>query len=374
LKVFISSVTHVLKDERNALPPFLRLFDYEPLRFEDFVSQDRSGREACLAGVGAADAYLLLLGPRYGDPFPDTGLAPTAEEFRLARKRGIPILVFNKTVDEPVEPQQQAFKDEVGHYVNGRLWKSFADPLSLNQAVGEALKALPKPGGPMELHPIEEQRTVPWLHATEFSPDLVSAPVLELHLLPIGRQGLAGAGALAETARALARDARLSGFVSDAEPLTVGSDNARAWAVRPPESSGDWHRKTVEAFRGLVATSAGEAAGFVSLTTDFLGALVNQTSLQQDLAQLIGLVLPNVFPGTDLAPAVAMSAAERVWEGDPGEVGPRSAGSLRSQSGLTIVLEPKFVVGAEDLRRTTGDVAAELAARIVNDVRRLPAF
>lgn len=75
-----------------------------------------------------------------------------------------------------------------------------------------------------------------------------------------------------------------------------------------------------------------------------------------------------------MAPAVAMSAAERVWEGDPGEVGPRSAGSLRSQSGLTIVLEPKFVVGAEDLRRTTGDVAAELAARIVNDVRRLPAF
>jgi hypothetical protein len=30
MKVFISSVTHLLKEERAALPPFLRLFDHEP--------------------------------------------------------------------------------------------------------------------------------------------------------------------------------------------------------------------------------------------------------------------------------------------------------------------------------------------------------
>ena len=52
MKVFISSVTHLLKEERGALPPFLKLFDHEPLRFEDFEAQDRSSREACLAGVG----------------------------------------------------------------------------------------------------------------------------------------------------------------------------------------------------------------------------------------------------------------------------------------------------------------------------------
>lgn len=112
MKVFISSVTHFLKEERAALPPFLRLFDYDPLRFEDFEAQDRSSREACLAGVEAADVYLLLLGPRYGMPFQDTGLSPTAEEFRRARQRGIPILVFNKTVDEDDEPAQVDFKRE----------------------------------------------------------------------------------------------------------------------------------------------------------------------------------------------------------------------------------------------------------------------
>lgn len=103
MKVFISSVTHLLKDERNALPPFLRLLDHQPLRFEDFVSRDCSSREACLAGVDAADVYVLLLGPKYGEPFADTGLAPTAEEFTLARNRGIPILVFNKITEEAPE-------------------------------------------------------------------------------------------------------------------------------------------------------------------------------------------------------------------------------------------------------------------------------
>jgi hypothetical protein len=68
MKVFISSVTALLKEERNALPAFLQVADHEPLRFEDFTAQDRSSREACLAGVDAADVYLLLLGPKYGDP------------------------------------------------------------------------------------------------------------------------------------------------------------------------------------------------------------------------------------------------------------------------------------------------------------------
>jgi hypothetical protein len=134
MKVFISSVTAFLKEERNALPAFLKVADHEPLRFEDFTAQDRSSREACLAGVDAADVYLLLLGPKYGEPLPDSDRAPTAEEFTRARQRGIPILVFNKDVDEPDEPAQAEFKNEVGHYVSGRFWKSFTDPMSCNFA------------------------------------------------------------------------------------------------------------------------------------------------------------------------------------------------------------------------------------------------
>lgn len=54
--------------------------------------------------------------------------------------------MFNKIVDEDDEPAQADFKNEVGHYVNGRLWRSFTDAASCNQAVGEALKALAQNG------------------------------------------------------------------------------------------------------------------------------------------------------------------------------------------------------------------------------------
>jgi Domain of unknown function (DUF4062) len=374
LKVFISSVTHLLKDERNALPPFLRLFDHQPLRFEDFQSQDRSSREACLAGVEAADIYVLLLGPKYGTPWPDTGLAPTAEEFRRARNRGIPILVFDKVVDEPTESAQRAFKDEVGHYVNGRLWRTFTDPLSLNQAVGEALKALPSPGGPLELHPLPGPQPATWLDLAASTSGQVTAPVLELHLIPVGVSTLTSAITLRETARTLARDARSAGFVGDTDPLSTGSDNDTAWVVRPPHQEGGWQRITTDAFRGLSVTATGEAAAYLCLRTDTYGALVDQASLQRDLAQLLALVSPLVVSADGVAPAVKLGAAERVWEGEPADVGSRSSASMRPTTGLTVALESSFYVHASELTRAIGDLASELATRLLNDVRAIRAF
>src|SRR4051812_47058760 len=110
MKVFISSVTYALKAERDALAAQLKVVPpYQPLRFEDFTAQGRSSREACLAGVEACDVYVLLLGPRYGDALPDTGKAPTEEEFEHARRLGKKILAFVKTIDEEDEPRQAQF-------------------------------------------------------------------------------------------------------------------------------------------------------------------------------------------------------------------------------------------------------------------------
>lgn len=375
MKVFISSVTYRLKDERNALPPFLRLFDHEPLRFEDFVSQDRSGRQACLAGVEAAELYVLLLGPKYGDPFPDTGLSPTAEEFRRARDLGIPVLVFVKSTDEPDEPAQREFKEEVGHYVNGRLWKSFTDPLALNQAVGEALRALPPVGGPLRLGPLASPPDVPWLAESGLLPAQVSAPVLELHVLAVPSVPV-GAAALAAQAGALARDCRASGFVPDREPLEGGSDNHRAWAFRPAQAAraGFGGGPTQEQFRGLVADRSGSACGFLSLPTDFMGALVDEQSLQRDIARLMSLAVAHTAECSEAAFAIGLSHADRVWEGDPAAVGTRTGGGMRSRGGLVIRVAPDFAVAAGDVTRMVGDVAAELAVRVLNDVRALPTY
>ncbi len=375
MKVFISSVRYLLKDERDALPPLLRLLDHEPLRFEDFTSQDASSRAACLAGVDAADVYVLLLGPRYGDPFPDTGLSPTAEEFTAARNRGIPILVFAKNTDQPDEPAQAEFKAQVGHYVNGRFWKSFDDPLSLNLAVGEALKTVRMPGGPLRLLPVGQPPTVPWRsEQTGLRPRDVDAPVLELHLLPANPAPLAGAGALANKAKALARDLRSTDFVPDDEPLRLGSDNTSAWAIRPNETS---RRRTdspvgctEEAWRGSAVTADGTASGWMSLPRDMFGSLLDQPTLHRHVVSLVTLLRPHIGQADPVAVAARLAPAEQVQEGDPLRIGHRNTGSGWSQNRVEVVIEPSFAVSADDLD-STGDLAAEITARMLNDIRKI---
>jgi hypothetical protein len=389
MKVFISSVTYLLKGERGALPPFLKLFDHEPLRFEDFEAQDRSSREACLAGVEAADVYVLLLGPRYGTPFPDTGLSPTAEEFRRARQRDIPILVFNKTTDEKDEPAQVGFKNEVGHYVNGRLWRSFTDPASCNQAVGEALKALDAEQGPIPRTTPQEPVTVPWLSEIQLKaaiipasgfvggrngavPTSVSAPVLEFHVLGIGVTSAPSLRQLEDRARQLARDMRYIGFVSDGDQLVVGAADGFGWAVRPPatSSSGSFPEQlTVEQFRGALIHPAGVCA-FRSLDTDIIGALVDQKSLQTDLASLFAVISAQLPEAEWAALAAGLSRADRVGEGDPRIVGTRNAGRL----GMTGLAELRaggdFVVPTRRLAGSFGDLGADLAHAIIAQLRQ----
>jgi hypothetical protein len=374
VRVFISSVRYVLKDERSALPPFLRILGHEGLRFEDFTAQDVSSREACLAGVDAADVYVLLLGPRYGDPFPDTGLSPTAEEFQAARNRQIPILVFAKNTDEPDEPAQAAFKEQVGHWVNGRLWRFFDDPMSLTIAVGEALNALRAPGGPLRLTPLVQPPAAPWLEEqSHLRPREVDAPLLELHLLRV-TPALIGASVLASVADGLARDVRLAGFIANSDPLETGSTNGRAWAARPPSTT--HHRSnsatgwTEEAWRGVALAADGTASAWTALPYDMFGTRVDRPFLQKNLAQLVALTAAHVGDADEVAIGVRLSPAGKITEGDPSAIGKESSGGW-GRDGVSIVIEPSFSVSQHQLTSSAGDLAAELATRVLNDVREI---
>ncbi len=388
MKVFISSVTHLLKEERAALPPFLRLFDHEPLRFEDFEAQDRSSREACLAGVEDADVYLLLLASRYGTPFPDTNLSPTAEEFRRARRRGLPILVFNKEVDEDDEPAQVVFKAEVGHYINGRLWRSFTDPASCNQAVGEALKALEVERGAVDRKAPSDPIVVPWLseialskppvrssgfmdQRNAFVPPSVSAPVLELHAVGVGGTTAPSLRQLEERAGRVARDMRNLGWVAESDQLVVGAASGFGWALRPPStaSSGVFPGQlTVEQFRGALLHSAGICA-FRALDTDFLGAVVNQQSLQTDLAALFAIIATELPATESVTLAVSLSHANRVGEGNPGLTGTRSGGQLSTSGPSELRAGADFVVPTSRLASAVGDLGADLAHAVIAQLR-----
>ncbi len=97
MRIFISSVRRGLEDERDALPALIRALGHEPRRFEDYTVKPVPSREACLEGLEGAQAYVLLLGATYGDPLPDTGKAPTEEEFTVAKRRGDRSVSFGET-------------------------------------------------------------------------------------------------------------------------------------------------------------------------------------------------------------------------------------------------------------------------------------
>ena len=111
-RVFISSVTEGLRQERTALPGLIRALGMDPVRFEDFTALPEPSRDVCLQAVGTCDVYLLLLGEHYGTPFADTGLSPTHEEYRAAINKGIPRLAFRRR-GVTMESAQAAFAAEV---------------------------------------------------------------------------------------------------------------------------------------------------------------------------------------------------------------------------------------------------------------------
>ncbi len=151
-RVFISSVTEGLRQERTALPGLIRALGMDPVRFEDFTALPEPSRDVCLQAVGTSDVYLLLLGEHYGTPFPDTGLSPTHEEYRAAINKGIPRLAFRRH-GVTMESAQAAFAAEVEAYETGLFRGSWEEVGELLSAVSDALAQLDTLGGPLTLRP-----------------------------------------------------------------------------------------------------------------------------------------------------------------------------------------------------------------------------
>ena len=107
---------------------------------------------------------IVLLGERYGDEQPRSGLSPTHEEFREARER-CDVLAFVQRGVTP-EREQQRFLYEVRDWASGQYTGSFSTADELRNAVVSALHDLEmsrKVGG------VEEQDLLQ--RAREFVPD-----------------------------------------------------------------------------------------------------------------------------------------------------------------------------------------------------------
>ncbi len=376
MRVFISSVTYALRDERQGLVRILEVVEpFQPLVFEQFTSQDRSSRDACLAGVDVCDVYVLLLGPRYGDPLPDSGMSPTEEEFTAARRQGKPILVFTKDTDEEDEPRQREFKARVEDYVNGRFRKSFSDTQSLNVAVLAALNDLSVPAAALTWERLPTPPPMVW------APDLPAlrdpalyAPILEVHLVPVPPELLL-AGRLQSLPTFITRTGRDQGFFADNDAVVAGNDAGGAWAVVRESGEGGrgWRDRREHQHRGVAVLATGQVMAAQALPTDLMGTLVDAGDLQRRVASMLPVAATLLGPTSAvLAVAAAVSPLDRLFEGDPARLGGRGSGEMRMRQGLAATMPPNATVSAAALASHNGDVAAEVAAHLLQTVRDAP--
>ncbi|MCL4686154.1 DUF4062 domain-containing protein [Myxococcota bacterium] len=149
MKVFISSVIAGLEPHRDAAAAAARSLGHTVIRAEDFAASPETPQRACLAGVREADAVVLIVSSRYGQP-QDSGLSPTHEEYREARERS-PVLVMVQDGVER-ESRQEEFLSELRDWSGGHYTASFSMPEELRDVVTGALHnlELAQATGPVE--------------------------------------------------------------------------------------------------------------------------------------------------------------------------------------------------------------------------------
>lgn len=362
--VFISSVRRGLEEERDALPGLILALGHEPSRFEDFTSKPVPSREACLRGVEAADIYMLLLGPHYGDPVFDTGLSPTEEEFVVARRRGIPVLTFRKEGVNPDEKQEE-FIGRVEEYTRGLFRNSFADATDLQTKVVAALREAEQPTPPLTWSPLRVPVGTPWMFAVERSRLYGSHPaVLETHLLPVDSAARIPATALDSLPRRLADLGRRHElFTSDgALDLDTGPDQATAAARgrgNDPQS-------------GIRVRRDGAVCVWGALPHDGLGHILDSADLEERLTLALRLsadVIPSKVE--QVAPALGLAPISFITEGSLTDLGRRSGATIGMPNQEWARVEPEDSLLASAIGPAAGEVAKELAARLLQRFRAI---
>lgn len=355
--VFISSVRRGLESERDALPGLISTLGHVPSRFEDFTALPMPPRQACLDGVDAADIYLLVLGPTYGEPMPDTGLSPTEEEYTAAVRKGIPIIVLRREGVE-MEPRQEEFARRIGAYDAGRFRASFTTTADLLTKATAGIRAAIEAPTQVEITAVQDGLDVPWLSAnSDRLPGRASyGTTLELHLCPLSG-ALLPATVLEGAATRLIRVGRQGLLFGDQDAVLTGGTSEAVWVGADRSTSRN---------AGLRLTRAGVVSLWRELPRDNLGTLVSVESLASEIRQLVTIGAEVISSGKQFGLAAGLDPVGMLVEGDPTDLGRRTSASLgRFAQDARIQLPVEASVRAEDLPRAASDLARELAVRLL---------
>ena len=232
LKVMLSSVVRGLADVRDAVAPVIKILRYDVIRFETVVKTPVPPRATCVEMIEDSDIYLLILGEEYGDPMPGTGLAPTEEEWTVARNLGKPTVVFKKSGMTP-GPEQAAFIKKVEDYETGVWRHSFSSAADLISQLEGALAAAADALQPASPTPLTSPVDVPWLQSAS-GIYTGAGTVLETHVVPAGGTAALPAATFGDLKRVIAGVGQDTGIfeVGQAIEFTVTDTAVTAQASR----------------------------------------------------------------------------------------------------------------------------------------------
>jgi len=359
MRVFISSVRQGLEEERDALPGIIAATGHQPVRFEDYTAQSIPSRQACLEGVQSADAYLLLLGPRYGHRFEDTGQSPTHEEWVTARTMGIPRLVFRK-VGVDFEAEQLDFARVVGDYAAGVFYAEFSSTHELLTKVVSSLRALERTAPPLSFSPLTAPLPVLWRgdfpensHNSGYS----ERATLEVHVLPIGAERRS-VRTMAEIADSLPGRLRETGQVPHQAALAPSTGSDGAITVSFPETQRRWDEPPPARPLGVRLDPSGQLSLWGSLPGDRMGSVLDESLLPAQIADSLRLLGSLHLVETDnVAIAVGVDHTMLLTAGNLGR-GERTHATM-----LRISDSPVRVPPDESVTLPALDVAATEVAR-----------
>lgn len=160
LQVFVSSTFTDLIDERQAAVESILNAGHIPAGMELFKAGDKSQKETIKRWIDESDAYMLILGGRYGTIDKESGKSYTHWEYEYAGEKGIPrfsivmdeeslekkIKAVGSDVMEKENPQKlQMFRE----LVLSKHSKFFSDEKDIKLYVLESLKDLERDGSLM---------------------------------------------------------------------------------------------------------------------------------------------------------------------------------------------------------------------------------
>lgn len=368
MRIFVSSVRVGLEQERDSLKGFIRALGHEPVMFEDFTAQPVPSREACLEGARSCDVYLLLLGARYGHPFPETGLSPTAEEHVAARTAGIPRLVMRKTGVE-AEPRQQQLIEEIRSYRDGVFYNEFTDVADLQTKVAAALRQAEQAPGPLTFAPLPAGLSVQWRRDwPQPQQGRTNCAALELHVVP-GSPETVPSRVLRELPGRLANELRVAGVGSSAA-VPTNHDSTVVWAhVVDPDRNRRGDEVSSGALLGCRVASTGQVSVWSSLPTDTMGSILDRDDLTERLGVLLrtaGTVTP--VASEYVALAVGVDPANMLSEARITGV-PRRRVTMAGLSRDRLTVPPDELVTQAAVGHGSRDAARSLAEALLTALR-----